>query len=88
MIQISPGDLCVLRDGTKDRWSVCICGGGGNRREIARFIDRSQAVDYAVEQRARRVARKETPVIHFPDDCPCFKAQGVTDCPATGTNKV
>ena len=66
------GSLCVLPDDAHDHWLVSICQGGGHKLILRRFESRDHAAEWAIEERARRLAAGEgSPTIHFPDDCPC-----------------
>ena len=66
------GSLCVLADDSHTHWLVSICQGNGNKLILRRFESRDNAAEWAIEERARRIASGEEPrVIHFPDDCPC-----------------
>jgi hypothetical protein len=66
------GSLCVLRDESKQAWLVSICQGGGRKLILRRFETQDKAADWAIEERARRMEKGESPsTIHFPDDCPC-----------------
>ena len=66
------GSLCVLADESHQHWLVSICQGGGHKLVLRRFERQDEAADWALEERARRIAAgEELRVIHFPDDCPC-----------------
>ena len=69
--------ICVLRDGMADTWSVLLCRGPGKIRRLAKFDDRSKAMDYAIAYRDR-IAEEDgfAPTLHLPDDCPCYSAPG------------
>jgi len=67
-------DICVLRSEDRKGWVVSLCRGGSDRCQLAQFGSREEAAEFAIAERDRR--RQETgeePVIHLPDDCPCYK---------------
>ena len=73
------GGLCVLADEGHDHWLVSICQGGGRKLVLRRFERKDQAAEWAIAERARRIASGEVPcVIHFPDDCPCHANDSTT----------
>jgi hypothetical protein len=72
-------DLCVLRDGQSNSFSVMLCRAGRPGQCLAAFNDRSLAADFAIRQRDRWLSRGlPEPVIHFPDNCPCTAAAAST----------
>jgi hypothetical protein len=74
MPTVPSGDLCVLPNASGTGWTVSVCSGGKRGAELARFVDQRKAVAFAQAECARRLSRAQRPKMHFPDDCPCYKA--------------
>jgi hypothetical protein len=66
------GSLCVLPDDSRINWLVSICQGNGYKHVLRRFETRDKAVEWAIDERARRADQAGMSLtIHLPDDCPC-----------------
>ena len=70
---MTAGNVCVLRDGVLDRWSVWICSPVGKRTFLARFGEQAKALDFAMAEREKRLTAGEEVNLSLPDDCPCVE---------------
>jgi hypothetical protein len=74
-MESSAGDLCVLREEGGSGWVVSLCGGDKPAQALGRFATREEATAFALAERERRNQRvPDRMTVHFPDDCPCYRA--------------
>lgn len=66
------GILCVLGDANQTSWSVWLCRGVSQREHLGKFAARTEAVQFAIAEEARREKDGLNLSLHLPDDCPCY----------------